>query len=109
MISITNANQVGDNDMNFLLPGAIAFIRSVSLETVRLGVHLAAEAHDILLQAEYILTNVPPSVPVSVASRATANVRTNQPKDVQQGIQQVFISYALNLLQFSLCTDVKTI
>lgn len=98
MVSITSATQVGNINMNIRLPGAIAFGRSVSLEAVRLGLHLAAGAHDILFQAECILANVPPSVPGSVRSRAMTNVRTNQPKDVQQGIQQVFISSALNLL-----------
>lgn len=98
MISITNASQVGNINMNICLPGAIAFVKSVSLEAVKLGLHLSAGAHDILVQTECILANVPPSVPGSVRSRVTTNVRTNQPKDVQQGIQQVFISSALNLL-----------
>eukprot|EP00268_Persea_americana_P033736 TRINITY_DN33367_c0_g1_i1.p1 TRINITY_DN33367_c0_g1~~TRINITY_DN33367_c0_g1_i1.p1 ORF type:complete len:2069 (+),score=417.13 TRINITY_DN33367_c0_g1_i1:91-6297(+) len=72
--------------------GAIAFVRSVSLEAVGLGLHLAAGAHEILLQTECILANVPPSVPGSLRSRAATNVRTNQPKDVQQGIQQAYES-----------------
>lgn len=72
--------------------GAIAFLRSVSLEAVALGVHLAAGAHDILLQTEYVLASIPPSVPVSLRSRERANVRSNQPKDVQQGIQQAYES-----------------
>ncbi|KAK4487321.1 hypothetical protein RD792_006063, partial [Penstemon davidsonii] len=68
--------------------GTIAFLRSISLEAIGLGVHLAAGAHNILLQAEYILTSIPPSVPWPVESILATNVRTNQPKDAQQGIQQ---------------------
>ncbi|OVA15794.1 Autophagy-related [Macleaya cordata] len=72
--------------------GAIAFLRSISLEAVGLGVHLAAGAHDILLQTEYILTSIPPSVPSSVRNKTKTNVRSNQPKDAQQGIQQAYES-----------------
>ncbi|KAA8536190.1 hypothetical protein F0562_028668 [Nyssa sinensis] len=68
--------------------GTIAFLRSISLEAVGLGVHLAAGAHDILLQAEYILTSIPPSVPWPVQSRMRSNIRSNQPKDARQGMQQ---------------------
>lgn len=68
--------------------GTIAFLRSISLEAIGLGVHLAAGAHNILLQAEYILTSIPPSVPWQVESRVTTIVRSNQPKDAQQGIHQ---------------------
>ncbi|XP_034681405.1 autophagy-related protein 2 isoform X10 [Vitis riparia] len=72
--------------------GTIAFLRSISLEAVGLGVHLAAGAHEILLQAEYILSNIPSSVPWPVENRIKANIRTNQPKDAQQGIQQAYES-----------------
>lgn len=77
------------------LPGTIAFLRSISIEAIGLGVHLAAGAHDILLQAEYILTTIPPSVPWPVESKVNSNVSSNQPKDARQGIQQVFhcVSY----------------
>ncbi|XP_030450461.2 autophagy-related protein 2 [Syzygium oleosum] len=70
--------------------GTVAFLRSISLEAVGLGVHLAASAHDILLQAEYILASIPPSSPWPLQSRANANVRSNQPKDVQHGIKQAY-------------------
>ncbi|KAL5992772.1 hypothetical protein ACLOJK_013691 [Asimina triloba] len=63
--------------------GAVAFLRSISIEAVGLGVHLAAGAHEILLQAEYILTSIPPSVPSTMR-----RVRSNQPKDARQGIKQ---------------------
>lgn len=69
--------------------GTVAFLRSISLEAVGLGVHLAAGAHDILLQAEYILARIPPS-PWALQSRANANVRSNQPKNAQHGIKQAY-------------------
>ncbi|RZC48420.1 hypothetical protein C5167_016847 [Papaver somniferum] len=72
--------------------GALAFLRSISLEAVGLGVHLAGGAHDILLQTEYILTRTPPSVPSSGRSKTKTSVRSNQPKDAQQGIQQAYES-----------------
>ena len=76
--------------------GTIAFLRSISLEAIGLGVHLAAGAHDILLQAEYILTTVPPSV--KVRHKTKANVRSNQPKDAQEGLKKV------NLLHLFACS-----
>ncbi|KAF3435392.1 hypothetical protein FNV43_RR22481 [Rhamnella rubrinervis] len=72
--------------------GTTAFLRSISLEAVGLGVHLAAGAHDILLQAEYLFTTIAPSVPWPVPSKLKTNVRSNQPKDAQQGIQQAYES-----------------
>ncbi|XP_020210113.1 autophagy-related protein 2 [Cajanus cajan] len=68
--------------------GTIAFLRSISLEAVGLGVHLAAGAHDILLQAEYILASLPSPVPLPVKDKSKTGVRSNQPKDAQEGIQQ---------------------
>jgi len=84
---------------NHLHPGTVAFLRSISLEAVGLGVHLAAGAHDILLQAEYILARIPPS-PWALQSRANANVRSNQPKDAQHGIKQVYIYLMIYGLPF---------
>ncbi|KAJ6896449.1 hypothetical protein NC651_022605 [Populus alba x Populus x berolinensis] len=73
--------------------GTSAFLKSISLEAVGFGVHLAAGAHDILLQAEYILTNIPsPPVSWSVQPKTKENVRCNQPKDAQQGIQHAYES-----------------
>ncbi|KAM6540733.1 hypothetical protein CsatB_005180 [Cannabis sativa] len=77
--------------------GITAFIRSISVEAVGLGVHLAAGAHDILLQAEYRLTNSDPSIPRAVSSKMKENVRSNQPKDAQQGIQQAYESLSNGL------------
>lgn len=79
------------NSNNFAFLGTIAFLRSISLEAVGLGVHLAAGAHDILLQAEYILTSIPPSVKVRHKTRP--NVRSNQPKDAQEGLKKVNLLY----------------
>ncbi|XP_022638752.1 autophagy-related protein 2 isoform X1 [Vigna radiata var. radiata] len=72
--------------------GTIAFLRSISLEAVGLGVHLAAGAHDILLQAEYILSSIPSPVPLPVKDKIKTDVRSNQPKDAQEGIQQAYES-----------------
>ncbi|KAI4295638.1 hypothetical protein L6164_035661 [Bauhinia variegata] len=72
--------------------GTIAFLRSISLEAIGLGVHLAAGTHDILLQAEYILASLPSSVPWPVNDKLKTDVRSNQPKDAQQGIQQAYES-----------------
>lgn len=78
-----------DNKCFFFFPGTVAFLRSISLEAVGLGVHLAAGAHEIFYQAENILSNIPSSVPWPLENRTKANIRSNQPKDAQQGIQQV--------------------
>ncbi|CAI0556950.1 unnamed protein product [Linum tenue] len=87
----------GDVVLTLLEPGTagtVAFLRSISLEAVGLGVHLAAGAHDILLQAEYILTAVPSRQVSSSSSTAQgkkkSNVRSNQPKDAQEGMQQAY-------------------
>ncbi|KAL7156798.1 hypothetical protein ABFS83_02G033300 [Erythranthe nasuta] len=72
--------------------GTFTFLRSISLEAIGLGVHLAAGAHNILLQAEYILASIPPSVPWPVESSMATNLRSNQPNDAQQGFQQAYQS-----------------
>ncbi|OMO74070.1 hypothetical protein CCACVL1_16949 [Corchorus capsularis] len=72
--------------------GTIAFLRSLSLEAVGLGVHLAAGARDILVQAEYMFTSIPPPVSPPSQRKTKKNVRHNQPKDAQQGIQQAYES-----------------
>ena len=71
--------------------GTSAFLRSISLEAVGLGVHLAAGTHDFLVQAEYMFTSIPPPVSWPTQGKTKTNVRHNQPKDAQQGIQQVSI------------------
>lgn len=71
--------------------GTIAFLRSVSLEAIGLGAHLAAGAHAILLQAEDMISTSPSiSVPGITQTRVNPNVRSSQPKDARQGIQQAF-------------------
>ncbi|XP_074579751.1 autophagy-related protein 2-like [Curcuma longa] len=72
--------------------GAMAFMKSVSIEAVGLGVHLAAGAHDILLQTEYILTSVPAYRPLLDIKRNKASIRSDQPENVQEGIQQAYDS-----------------
>lgn len=71
------------------LTGAVAFIRSVSIEAVGLGVHLAAGAHDMLVKTERALTAVPPPLASYETKRTKHNVRANQPESAQQGIKQV--------------------
>ncbi|CAI9104344.1 OLC1v1002993C1 [Oldenlandia corymbosa var. corymbosa] len=71
--------------------GTIAFMRSVSVEAIGLGVHLAAGAHNILHQVECILASIPPSLPSCPAeSRGKRDVRSNQPKDALQGMKQAY-------------------
>ncbi|KAL9275212.1 Autophagy-related protein [Drosera capensis] len=41
--------------------GTVAFLRSISVEALGLGVNLAAGAHDILLHAENIVSSIQPS------------------------------------------------
>ncbi|KAL6514251.1 hypothetical protein OROHE_019238 [Orobanche hederae] len=72
--------------------GTFAFLRSISLEAIGLGVHLAAGAHDVLRHAEHILASIPASKPWPVESRVGINVKSNQPNDAQQGIQQAYQS-----------------
>lgn len=67
--------------------GTIAFLRSISLEAIGLGAHLAAGAHAILVQAEDIISS-PPTSPIQ--NRGSSNVRSGQPKDARQGMQQAY-------------------
>ncbi|KAJ8763370.1 hypothetical protein K2173_002253 [Erythroxylum novogranatense] len=76
--------------------GTIAFLQSVSLEAVGLGVHLAAGVHDILLQAEYIVTKVP-AVSWPINNQPQPNVRFSQPKNAQEGIKQAYESFSNGL------------
>jgi hypothetical protein len=78
------------------LTGTVAFIRSVSIEAVGLGVHLAAGAHDILMKTEHALTTVPPPLASCEAKRTKHNIRANQPESAQQGMKQVLSSSALH-------------
>ncbi|XWS54815.1 hypothetical protein CRYUN_Cryun10bG0121600 [Craigia yunnanensis] len=72
--------------------GTIAFLRSMSLVAIGLGVHLAAGSRDFLLQAECMFTSIPPPVSWPTQGKTKTNVRHNQPKDAQQGIQQAYES-----------------
>lgn len=57
---------------------------------MRLGLHLAAGAHDLLFQAECVFSSSPTSTQWPGRSEKKPNVRSNQPKDAQQGIKKVF-------------------
>ncbi|CAD6339594.1 unnamed protein product [Miscanthus lutarioriparius] len=72
--------------------GAVAFIRSVTIEAVGLGVHLAAGAHDMLVKTEDALTTVPPPLASCEAKRTKHNIRANQPENAQQGMKQAYES-----------------
>ncbi|KAG8094322.1 hypothetical protein GUJ93_ZPchr0012g18796 [Zizania palustris] len=72
--------------------GAVAFIRSVSIEAVGLGVHLAAGAHDMLLKTENTLTAVPPPLASYEAKRTEENIRANQPGSAQEGMKKAYES-----------------
>ncbi|KAK8960382.1 hypothetical protein KSP40_PGU008309 [Platanthera guangdongensis] len=73
--------------------GAVAFVKSISLEAVGLGVHLASGAHDILLQTEYILANIQPSIPSSSEkSRIRKCANSLQPEGAQEGLRQAYES-----------------
>lgn len=76
------------NILCFEYAGAVAFVRSISLEAVGLGVHLAAGAHDLLRQTECILTSGSSSVPRNINKRS---VQSNQPRNARQGMLQVLI------------------
>uniref|UniRef100_A0A0E0LA93 Autophagy-related protein 2 n=1 Tax=Oryza punctata TaxID=4537 RepID=A0A0E0LA93_ORYPU len=72
--------------------GAVAFIRSVSIEAVGLGVHLAAGAHDMLLKTESALSAIPPPLASREAKRTKDNVRANQPESAQEGLKKAYES-----------------
>jgi hypothetical protein len=82
------------------LTGAVAFIRSVSIEAVGLGVHLAAGAHDMLVKTERALTAVPQPLASCEAKQTKHNIRANQPESAQQGIKQVCIPLGCIIMLF---------
>ncbi|GKC55769.1 autophagy-related protein 2, partial [Tanacetum coccineum] len=79
----------------------IAFLRSISLEAIGLGAHLAAGAHVILIQAKDIISTSPPSVLRPIQTRVNPNVRSAQPKDAYQGVQH----RGLDMTGFETTTD----
>ena len=91
-------SSITTNNDSFIscLTGAVAFIRSVTIEAVGLGVHLAAGAHDMLVKTEDALTTVPPPLASCEAKRTKHNIRANQPESAQQGMKQVLSSSALH-------------
>ena len=78
------------------IPGTVAFLRSISVEALGLGVHLAAGAHEILLHAECILARIQPSIPRPIKSKLKANLITDRPEDAQRGLQQVWCACLLS-------------
>ncbi|WVZ55572.1 hypothetical protein U9M48_006213 [Paspalum notatum var. saurae] len=73
--------------------GAVAFIRSITIEAVGLGVHLAAGAHNMPVKTERALTAIPPPLTSCEAKRTKHNnIRANQPESAQQGMKQAYES-----------------
>uniref|UniRef100_J3MD50 Autophagy-related protein 2 n=1 Tax=Oryza brachyantha TaxID=4533 RepID=J3MD50_ORYBR len=72
--------------------GAVAFLRSVSIEAVGLGVHLVAGAHDMLIKTESALTAIPPPLTSREANRTKENIRANQPESTQEGLKKAYES-----------------
>lgn len=72
--------------------GTVAFLRSISVEALGLGLHLAAGAHDILLHAEHILAHIQPSLPHPIRSKVKTKLGSDQPEDVQHGLRQAYES-----------------
>ncbi|KAL2904674.1 Autophagy-related protein 2 [Bienertia sinuspersici] len=72
--------------------GTVAFLRSISVEALGLGVHLAAGAHEILLHAECIVARTQPSLPRPIRSKVKRNLGSDQPEDAQHGLRQAYES-----------------
>lgn len=71
-----------------LQKGVIAFLRSISLEAVGCGVHLAAGAHGILIHTESALGGIPPSFSLTSRDNLEVAGKINQPGDARQGLRQ---------------------
>ena len=65
----------------------MAFLRSISLEAVGLGVQIAAGAHEFLRQTESALGSVGLSNSVE---KVEMPAKLSQPGDVREGLKQVF-------------------
>ncbi|XP_021738462.1 autophagy-related protein 2-like [Chenopodium quinoa] len=72
--------------------GTVAFLRSISVEALGLGVHLAAGAHEILLHAECIVTRIQPSLPHPVRRKVKKKRGSDQPEDAQHGLRRAYES-----------------
>lgn len=68
--------------------GAVAFLRSISLEALGLGAQLAAGAHELLYHTELALGGKGAAV-ACTAERGEFCGKLNQPGDTREGIQQV--------------------
>ncbi|CAM6061747.1 unnamed protein product [Sphagnum tenellum] len=76
--------------------GAFAFVRSISLEALSLGAHLAAGAHEILQHAEVALGGSPIQ-PLYSIDRGELRSRPPQPADTREGFQQACESMSQGL------------
>jgi autophagy-related protein 2 len=76
--------------------GAFAFVRSISLEALSLGAHLAAGAHEILQHAEVALGGSP-TQPLYSIDRGELRSRPPQPGDTREGFQQACESMSQGL------------
>ncbi|KAJ7546728.1 hypothetical protein O6H91_08G051700 [Diphasiastrum complanatum] len=77
--------------------GAITFFRSLSLEALGLGAHLAAGAHQILLQTELALGGL--CSPESLAPDTWEELQREalQPSGTREGLQQAYESFSRGL------------
>ena len=89
--------------------GAVAFIRSVSIEAVGLGVHLAAGAHDMLSKTERALTAAPTPSNSRETMKPKDNIRANQPEGAHQGLKQVLEASELHDENITCSANKKTI
>ncbi|GAB2210245.1 hypothetical protein Drorol1_Dr00015507 [Drosera rotundifolia] len=70
--------------------GTIAFLRSISVEALGLGVNLAAGAHDILLHAENIVSSIQPSVHSTIQSEMRNTSGSDRPRGARHGFRQAY-------------------
>jgi autophagy-related protein 2 len=75
--------------------GAIAFLRSISLEALHLGANLAAGAQDILQQTELALGG--PNPTTFTTEHPDRRTKALQPGDTREGIQQAYESLSQGL------------
>ncbi|MCO5599247.1 hypothetical protein L7F22_053348 [Adiantum nelumboides] len=74
--------------------GVTAFLRSISLEAVGLGVQLAAGAHEILLQTESALGS---AGLISLLEKGQVRTKAGQPGDMREGLLQAYESLSQGL------------
>ncbi|CAO2827290.1 unnamed protein product [Amaranthus hypochondriacus] len=93
LVSLPVKNYKKDNRLvKGLQRGTVAFLRSISVEALGLGVHLAAGTQEILLHAECILARIQPSLPHPIRRNRQTKLGPSQPEDAQQGLRQAYES-----------------